>query len=670
MGFKLISPLKIMIVLLLLSISAFASAEQETDKDNSLRCESVSSQVTYDPYDGLFIKHQISGEKIKIGDYGDMTLECTNDEKWLIFYDKGSIRYDKAIGDREIVDLWRIELNSKRREKFAVADLNDILMLNGKIFAPTGTKLFLGRKVDESIPMGKPMWEVVGSKGDWRSSSATWLKDGSAIISSTWDADLKSDVLVIEQFTPQKKSIPIDLNIDNFLISSISKDNEFILLVWGDDSVRATGTVTCTLDIEHEKATCGKIRELDYDASSTEGLISLEDKTNLRKFAPYAKEYEDILYLRLKSGGYIKLANGYDCMGFNSCRIYKLLDYYVDNGFYVLRLHTGEPTEYFLSSDITGKQFYIQSDPIISPDKKHLVAVSSFSSFDIDGVFVWRFEDEKVVSELSFETGGGNGGYTFVKWEDERTLLLNRVYDAEKKYCPKVPTMTIPVTLKKENNEWKFIDDPSGIICKDLYPGSLAYNELEKEKSFGKYFNNKNHVLSLRLKSGDYKEFSGLEDCDKRSYCGPFYFINYFKDIGFYLVCNGDYRCEDGLLVSDKTGQEYPVFGNLIFSPDRSILFSHKLYTPFNKNTVVFWRIKGDELIEIPLENNNTDFSYGSYGLRNWQDNSTFLFSITDRSNREICPDTAHMLIPVTIKISKDGWNITEDRSPKGVECQ
>ena len=98
MDFKRKSTLKIIIALFLFSLSAYAGAEQrpgetntttKPEDNNSLRCESMYQQVTYDPYDGLFIKHQVSGEKVKIGEYGDMPLECTNDGKWLIFYDKG-----------------------------------------------------------------------------------------------------------------------------------------------------------------------------------------------------------------------------------------------------------------------------------------------------------------------------------------------------------------------------------------------------------------------------------------------------------------------------------------------------------------------------------------------------------------------------------------------------
>ena len=666
MRIKLILQLKLLVVLLLLSISACAGVEQRPEENNVLRCESISSQVTYNVYEGLFIKHQLSGEKIKIGDSGDVPLVCTNDGKWLIYFVKGSSRFDKEMGHREIVDLWRLELNSKRREKIAVADFDDLFMLGNNILSPIGAKLFLGSKIKEAIQTEEPKWEIVGSKTDWRDSSAVWLKDGSAIISSTWNADLNKDVLMVEQFTPKLKRSLIDLNIDNFLISSIDKQNKLTLKVWADDSVKATGTVECTLDIKGKKSACGKIKE---NTDSYEMIFFPKKEANLKKFAPYVKEYKDTLYLKMKSGGYLKFTNYYDCVGYNSCRIFKFLDYYKDKGFYVLSIFIGEPTLQFFASDTTGKQLYIEEESIISPERDHIIAISSYAQFQRNGVFVWRLENEDIISELSFKTGGGTGGYTFIDWKDEKTILLNRVFDADKKYCPQVPTMTMPVTLKKENNEWEFINNPSGIICKDLHPGSPAYNELEKEKSFGKYFNNENHVLSLRLKSGVYKELSGLKDCDKQNYCGPFYFIDYFKDIGFYYVCNGDYWCEENFLISDITGMEYSAENNLLFIPDRSILLSYGHTPSHDKFILILWKIKDNKLIEIPINNSNADFTSGSYRFLNSIGDSTFLLSISARADTKICPDSLYMEFPATLKINKDGWKITEDRSPKHVKC-
>ncbi len=682
MRIKPISTLKIMLVLLLLSLSSYAGAEQrpgemnttsEPEETNSLRCETMYSQVTYNVYEGLFIKHQVSGEKIKIGDSGDAPLVCTNDEKWLIYYDKGSYRFDKKIAGLELVDLWRLELNSKRREKFATADFNDILILGKNILAPIGTKFFIGNRLGNPIQTEKPKWEIVGSSGNWRDSNTVWLKDGSALISSTWDADLKSDVLLVEQFTPEQKIFRIDLDIDNFLITNAYKGNRLKLKVWDDDSVTAKGTIDCTLDIEHEKATCETIKEYDRPSqfpSEFDRLIYLENEAQLKRFTPYVKEDDRTLYLRLKSGGYMKLKTTYDCVGWSSCSIYKLLDYYMDKGFYALELFFGEGTENMLISDKTGERFYVKSDPIISLDRNYFITVSGDWDFGTGGIFVWRFEDDKIIPELPLDLRDNNDDYIFIKWKNKKSALLHKVYSADYEHCPKVRTMTMPVTLKKKDNKWKLINDPSGIICKNLVPGTPASNELKQEKDFGRYFKNKNHVLSLRLKSRAYKKLSGPEDCDKRNHCAPFYFVDYFKDIGFYLVCNGDYRCEDYLLISDKTGKEYRAHKRFIFSPDKSIFLFDGSSSSFNKNDIVIWRVKGDELIEIPLKSSDAVFSDGDFRFLNWTDNSTMLISIFINADKNLCPDSMYMEFPATLKVSKDGWSITEDRSPKSVKCE
>ena len=679
MEIRPILPIKIIIVLFLFFFSSYACAKQGSGEKittsgamekNALRCETMYSQVTYSVYTGLFISHQASGEVIQIGDSGDVPLECTNDGQWLIYYDKGTIRYDKAMEDREIVDLWRIELNSKRRAKFATADLNDILMLNGAIFAPKGSRLFLGRSVDESQPMEKPKWEIVGSKGDWRSSSAVWLNDGSALISSTWDAELKSDILVVEQFTPDKKNFRVGLDIDNFIIKSVSKDNKLRLKVWGDDSVEAKGTIDCVLDIEQEKATCKKIDAYDKNKDSAGGLENFDNKTHKIKFAPYVKEYDGTFYFKLKSGGYLKLVTTLGCVGWNSCRWYEFVNYYIDKGFFLLRVSFGEGTDYILISDKTGEQFYIESNPVISPDRNYLLAVSGRSNFNINGVFIWRIEDEKVISEFSFNDEHISGSYTFVGWKDQHTTLLHRVDRADKAYCLQARTMTVPVTLKREDGEWKFIDDLSGVVCKNLWPGSPAYEELKLEESFGEYFNNEDNVLSLRLGSDVYKELTDTENCSNGNHCAPYHLVDYFKNIGFYFVCDGYFQCKDYLLISDRTGKEYRTKEKFVFSPDKSFFFTVREPFDFSRSEIIFWKFNGDELIMIDPVNFDEEIDYPSYRFISWKENSTILLSATKYEYPGICPYATSMVFPATLKIDKNGWSIVEDRSTESVRCE
>ncbi|MBI5887306.1 MAG: hypothetical protein HZB82_01160 [Deltaproteobacteria bacterium] len=173
------------------------------------------------------------------------------------------------------------------------------------------------------------------------------------------------------------------------------------------------------------------------------------EREQLEKFAPFVKREGNTLHLRLKSGADMALINTGECAGWNTCEIFKFLDYFKDVGFFLVDVDYGEPSDKLMISEKNGKEYVVYAIPRFSPDRKRFVAVSASEAFDPAGVFIWRFAGDDLIEELSYEPKGDEYAlYEFVKWENDSTIALNK---------RSIPfPITVPVVLKLDDGVWKF----------------------------------------------------------------------------------------------------------------------------------------------------------------------------------------------------------------------
>jgi len=193
----------------------------------------------------------------------------------------------------------------------------------------------------------------------------------------------------------------------------------------------------------------------------------IKESERIKKFSSKVKREDGALYLRLKSGSYIKLANSKDCdSNPDACRVYEFIDYIIDRGFYVINEGYYEGDEYLMISDKTGKEFVVHEYPHIPPEGNRFVTVSASEAYDVNGVFVRRFEGDVIMPEFAYEPKE-YALYEFAGWKDKDTIQLIKLTNSDKEYCPETDFMTVPVRLISDKKGWGFYEElsPGKVRC-------------------------------------------------------------------------------------------------------------------------------------------------------------------------------------------------------------
>jgi hypothetical protein len=184
----------------------------------------------------------------------------------------------------------------------------------------------------------------------------------------------------------------------------------------------------------------------------------------IEKYPSNVRRDGDILSLRLKSGAYAELKDLSACDTGDTCLLHEFVDYYNDLAYYLIEVSFYEGGEYLLVSHGTGQKYYIPEFPEISPDRKRFVTAirddAGYSPFE-SGVYIWRFEENELVEELSY-TPEAYEGYDFLEWENNNAIRFSKFASSDREICPNSDFMTTVVTLKLvdvEKKFWEFHDD-------------------------------------------------------------------------------------------------------------------------------------------------------------------------------------------------------------------
>lgn len=205
---------------------------------------------------GLFIYEVESGKKIKVGDGYQSPLTCTPDGEWLIYMDKSSTRWDTDSYDLGVVDLWRYELKTGKREKFFIVSDDDASSARGAIFAPKGLKLYLSFKPETTMEMPEPKWDVVWLERE--SVGSVWFKEPMALIGDG-SGRYQEGALVIDVLSPYKKKFVMDSGFYGATIIMIDAQERIYMNTVDDNFARGEQTVRCSLDVDKVAISCESI---------------------------------------------------------------------------------------------------------------------------------------------------------------------------------------------------------------------------------------------------------------------------------------------------------------------------------------------------------------------------------------------------------------------------
>jgi hypothetical protein len=175
-------------------------------------------------------------------------------------------------------------------------------------------------------------------------------------------------------------------------------------------------------------------------------------------------------------------------------------------------------------------------------------------------------------------------------------------------------------------------------------------------------------TLLLKNKSGTYISFKDNLKCEGPDACAGFKFLDYFEDVGFFLVQGYFWETGQHIMISENDGRKYYVHELPMFSPDRRRLVTvpDDSDTGLGMNGVFIWRVEGDNLIP---EYSYEPMEYAQYRFVRWKDNKFIELKKWLRSSKELCPETDFMVIPISLEMEDDGWKLYKYLSPDSVEC-
>lgn len=191
------------------------------------------------------------------------------------------------------------------------------------------------------------------------------------------------------------------------------------------------------------------------------------------------------------------------------------------------------------------------------------------------------------------------------------------------------------------------------------------YQEMLRIERFKENVRRDGDTLYLKTESGTYLTFKDTQSCDPPSPC-DYEFVDFYSDLGFYLVFVGYYEGEDYIMISDKDGKEYSVKDIPMLSPDRERVVSISTCGAFCINGVFIWRIVDGGLVsELFYEPGE----YARYSFIKWEDALTIELTKKIYSTERLCPEFDFMMVPVTLRLEEGGWKFYDDLSSRDIRC-
>jgi len=241
---------------------------------------------------GTFWHDIETGKKVQVAGWGNFPLVCTPDGKWVIYKEYlvedyladetdagepdplaeflGVIFTDK----KPMTELWRYELETGRRQRFAVIFEEEERGVGIEDSPSEGIRIYLGHEPEPNTKvkmpeMPEPQWKFVWSLQQRRARNEVWFNDFSAVIGSYRNRELDRDVLEVEVFSPRRKVFTVypvaerqsfhPLFVDSKGRVFIRKDR-----IFGEDAEGKNEVVDgCDIDFDKEAVSCAPVLEIE-----------------------------------------------------------------------------------------------------------------------------------------------------------------------------------------------------------------------------------------------------------------------------------------------------------------------------------------------------------------------------------------------------------------------
>ncbi|HLC18419.1 MAG TPA: hypothetical protein VJM57_05330 [Thermodesulfobacteriota bacterium] len=207
---------------------------------------------------GVYWYNIETGRKAKVAEPGSTPLACTPDGEWLVYIDKNSLRHDDGTIEREVIDVWRYEFKTERRQQFAIADYGEASSIGDGVLAPKGRRVFLGKQPKARVKMPSPEWDIIWTQE--KAGLTAWLHDSTAIV-RVYSGEGK-DRLFIRVFSPEK-NIFLEQRAKYILRLLTDKQDNVYMQVSNEEFEPdlINEVIRCTVDLKEEKISCVPVLE-------------------------------------------------------------------------------------------------------------------------------------------------------------------------------------------------------------------------------------------------------------------------------------------------------------------------------------------------------------------------------------------------------------------------
>lgn len=201
-------------------------------------------------------------------------------------------------------------------------------------------------------------------------------------------------------------------------------------------------------------------------AFAAPNLTEEQEQSVLRSLAPLAKREGKVLTLRTTAGRTTRFSDGKSCDVPETCVEYRLLGTSPDNKFFVVESLGWEWGTLFWIGRESGRRYEVIAKPEMSPNGKWIVTANPSECCSTNGVFIWQVRGDHLVERLHFEPTE-YALYSFVRWEGNDSVVLEKFTYADKSLCSAMQFMKFFVTVAREGIHWKFDENSEhkSVVC-------------------------------------------------------------------------------------------------------------------------------------------------------------------------------------------------------------
>lgn len=211
-------------------------------------------------------------------------MACTPDGEWLVYVDENSLRHDEMAEKRDVIDAWRYEFKTKRRQRFAIAYYDEMISIGNAILAPIGVRVFLGRQPKTRVKKTlAPEWDIVWTQ--MQAGLTAWFHDSTAVVRIL--SNEGKDRVLIESLSPERETIVLEQRAKYILHVLTDSQNRIYMEVSNEEFEPdlINEVIRCTLDLKEEKLSCTPVLNdfsiKGFDASSDgEAFVLMEWRVN------------------------------------------------------------------------------------------------------------------------------------------------------------------------------------------------------------------------------------------------------------------------------------------------------------------------------------------------------------------------------------------------------